>query len=224
MKSADRRYRDFWTRMERKYEILENSQKNLLDARSQIEEIYSWIDTKSQLLDENNIVSYDSNSVEKKLIELKNINKEAETKHIFLTDSLTVKLNAIELESEPIEFNDLEEKLYKPTINKLDNFKTSKPNRFFAFLNQPNLTFTTPNCKIIKYLLYVLEINESLLKIKNMHEASQKFENSLNQCNVWLDRSEKDLSPDKYKLEPLEFSIAEKNVEKILVKYTYLLI
>jgi len=132
MKSADRRYRDFWTRMERKYEILENSQKNLLYARTQIEEISSWIDTKSQMLDENNIVSYDSNSVEKKLIDLKNINKEAETKHIFLTDSLTIKLNAIELESEPIEFNDLEENLYKPTINKLDNFKTSKPNRFFA--------------------------------------------------------------------------------------------
>jgi len=57
-----------------------------------------------------------------------------------------------------------------------------------------------------------------------MYEASQKFENSLNQCNVWLDRCEKDLSPDKYKLEPLTFIIAEKNFEKILVKYSYLLI
>jgi len=133
MKSADRRYRDFWTRMERKYEIIENSKKNLLYATSQIEEINSWIDEKSQLLDENNIISYDSNNVEKKLIYLKNINKEAETKQVFLTDSLTVKLNAIELESEPIEYNNLEEKLYKPTINKLDNFKTSKPNRFFVF-------------------------------------------------------------------------------------------
>jgi len=65
--------------------------------------------------------------------------------------------------------------------------------------------------------MFYLEINESILKIKNMHEASQKFENSLNQCNVWLDRSEKDLSPDKYKLEPLELIVAEKNVEKILV-------
>lgn len=133
MKSADRRYRDFWTRMERKYEIIENSKKNLLYATSQIEEINSWIDEKSQLLDENNIISYDSNNVEKKLIDLKNINKEAETKQVFLTDSLTVKLNAIELESEPIEYNNLEEKLYKPTINKLDNFKTSKPNKFFVF-------------------------------------------------------------------------------------------
>lgn len=135
MKSADRRYRDFWTRMERKYEILENSKKNLLYARSKIEEINSWIDEKLQLLDENNVVSYDSASIENKLIKLKNINKEAETKHIFLTDSLTVKLNAIELESEPVEFNDLEEKLYKPTINKLGNFKTSKLNKFFTFLN-----------------------------------------------------------------------------------------
>lgn len=50
-----------------------------------------------------------------------------------------------------------------------------------------------------------------------MHEASQKFENTLNQCNSWLDNSEKDLSPDKYKLEPLELIVAEKNVEKILV-------
>jgi len=218
MKSADRRYRDFWTRMERKYEILENSKKNLIYARSQIEEINSWIDTKSQLLDENNIVSYDSNSVEKKLIDLKNINKEAETKHIFLTDSLTVKLNAIELESEPIEFNDLEEKLYKPTIHKLDNFKTSKPNRFLEFVNQSYITFTI----IINHkILFFIEIIESLLKIKSMNEASQKFENSLNQCNVWLDRSEKDLSPDKYKLEPLELIVAEKNVEKILVIYIY---
>lgn len=54
-----------------------------------------------------------------------------------------------------------------------------------------------------------------------MHEASQKFENSLNQCNIWLDRSEKDLSPDKFKLEPLELIVAEKNVEKILVRYIY---
>jgi len=137
MKSADRRYRDFWTRMERKYEILENSKKNLLYARSKIEEINSWIDEKLQFLAENNVVSYDSNSIEKKLIELKNIYKEAETKHIFLTDSLTVKLNAIELESEPVEFNVLEEKLYKPTINKLGNFKTSKLNIFFTFLYQP---------------------------------------------------------------------------------------
>lgn len=129
MKSADRRYRDFWTRMERKNEILENSKTNLLYARSQIEEINSWIDTKTQLLDENNIISYDSNNVEKKLVDFKNINKEAETKQIFLTDSLTVKLNAIELESEPIEFSDLEEKLYKPTVNKLDNFKTSTLNK-----------------------------------------------------------------------------------------------
>jgi len=57
--------------------------------------------------------------------------------------------------------------------------------------------------------------------MKNMHEASQKFENSLNQCNVWLDRSEKDLSPDKYKLEPLELIVAEKNFEKILVRYIF---
>lgn len=50
-----------------------------------------------------------------------------------------------------------------------------------------------------------------------MHEASQKFENTLNECNLWLDRSEKDLSPDKYKLEPLELILAEKNLEQILV-------
>lgn len=50
-----------------------------------------------------------------------------------------------------------------------------------------------------------------------MHDASQKFENILNKCNIWLDRSEKDLSPDKFKLEPLELTIAEKNFEHILV-------
>lgn len=50
-----------------------------------------------------------------------------------------------------------------------------------------------------------------------MLEASQKFENTLNQCNSWLDRTEKDLSPDKYKLEPLELIVAEKNIEQILV-------
>jgi len=50
-----------------------------------------------------------------------------------------------------------------------------------------------------------------------MHETSQKFENILNQCNLWLDRTEKDLSPDKYKLEPLELVVAEKNLEKITV-------
>lgn len=50
-----------------------------------------------------------------------------------------------------------------------------------------------------------------------MHEASQKFEQTLNQCNSWLDRSEKELSPEKYKFEPLESIVAEKNVENILV-------
>lgn len=50
-----------------------------------------------------------------------------------------------------------------------------------------------------------------------MHEASQKFENTLNQCTLWLDRIEKDLSPDKFKLEPLELIVAEKNVENVLV-------
>jgi len=54
-----------------------------------------------------------------------------------------------------------------------------------------------------------------------MYEASQKFGNSLNQCNVWLDRNEKDLSTDKYNLEPLELIVAEKNFEKILVEYTF---
>lgn len=50
-----------------------------------------------------------------------------------------------------------------------------------------------------------------------MHEASQKFEKILNQCNSWLDRCEKDLASDKYKTEPLELIVAEKNVENILV-------
>lgn len=50
-----------------------------------------------------------------------------------------------------------------------------------------------------------------------MYEASQKFENALNQCTLWLDRSEKDISSDKYKIEPLEMNVAEKNVENILV-------
>lgn len=130
MKSADRRYRDFWTRLERKFEILENSKTNLIYAKSKIEEIKNWIDEKSIDLDENKIISYDTNSIEKKLIDLKNISKEAETNRIFLTDSLTVKLNAIELESEPIEFNDLEENLYKPTVNNLENLKTSKIQSF----------------------------------------------------------------------------------------------
>jgi hypothetical protein len=55
-----------------------------------------------------------------------------------------------------------------------------------------------------------------------MHEVTQKFENTLNQCNLWLDRSEKDLLPDKYQLEPLELIVAEKNFEQISVKYLIL--
>lgn len=121
----DRRFRDFWTRMERKYEILENSKTNLKFAKDKIEEINSWIDEKSKELDVNRKIGYDSNEIEKSLIDLKNINKEAETRRIFLTDSLSGKLNAIELESEPIEFNDLEENLYKPTVDKMENLKTS---------------------------------------------------------------------------------------------------
>lgn len=125
MKSADRRYKDFWTRMERKYEILENSKTNLHYTRSKIEEINNWINKKLKDLEEYKIINYDSNEIEKKLNDLKNMNKEAETNRIFLTDSLSVKLNAIELESEPIEFNDLEENVYKPTVNNLESFKTS---------------------------------------------------------------------------------------------------
>lgn len=125
MKSADRRYKDFWTRMERKYEILENSKTNLHYTKSKIEEINNWINEKLKDLEENKTINYDSNEVEKKLNDLKNMNKEAETNRIFLTDSLSVKLNAIELESEPIEFNDLEENVYRPTVNKLENLKTS---------------------------------------------------------------------------------------------------
>lgn len=127
MKSADRRYKDFWTRMERKYEILENSKTNLLYAKSKIDEIKHWINIKTEDLNENKILSYDSNKIEERLIDLKNMNKELETKRIFLTDSLAVKLNAIELESEPIEYNDLEENFYKPTVNNLENLKTSNP-------------------------------------------------------------------------------------------------
>lgn len=121
IKSADRRYRDFWTRMERKYEILENSKTNLQYARSKIEEIESWIEQKSKELDGKKSISYNSNEIEKDLVDLKNTNKEAEAKRIFLIDSLMVKFNAIELESEPIEFNDLNENLYKPTVNHLEN-------------------------------------------------------------------------------------------------------
>lgn len=50
-----------------------------------------------------------------------------------------------------------------------------------------------------------------------MHEASQKFESTLNQCNSWLDRCEKEISSDKFKVEPLELIVAERNVEHILV-------
>lgn len=70
---------------------------------------------------------------------------------------------------------------------------------------------------IIKF--HFSEINENILKIKNMHEASQKFENTLNQCNIWLEHNENDLSPDKYKIEPLESTVAEKNVEQVLVRF-----
>lgn len=125
IKSADRRYREFWTRMERKYEILENSKQNLQFTKAKIEEINDWINEKSKELDENKNIGYDSNEIEKSLIDLKNINKEAETYRVLLTDSLMVKLNAIELESEPIEFNELEEKLYKPTVTNMENLKTS---------------------------------------------------------------------------------------------------
>lgn len=111
--------------MERKYEVLENSKTNLLYAKSKIEEINNWINITFKELDDNKNISYNSNEIEKKLIDLKNINKEAETNRTILTDSLTVKLNAIELESEPMEFNDLEENVYKPTVQNLDSFKTS---------------------------------------------------------------------------------------------------
>lgn len=107
--------------MERKYEILENSKTNLQYVRSKIEEIESWIEQKSKELDGKKIIGYNSNEIEKDLVDLKNTNKEAEAKRIFLIDSLMVKLNAIELESEPIEFNDLDENLYKPTVNHLEN-------------------------------------------------------------------------------------------------------
>lgn len=80
----------------------------------------------------------------------------------------------------------------------------------FSLLNKKKKNF-------IFFLFFFLEINENLSKIKNMHEASQKFENSLNHCNSWLDRMEKDLSPVKYKFEPLELIMAEKNVEQIMV-------
>lgn len=150
MKSADRRYRDFWTRIERKYEILENSKNNLIYVRSKIEEIDNWTNEKSKYLDENNLISYDSNEIEKKLNDLKNMNKKAETNRIFLTDSLTVKLNAIELESEPIEFNDLEENVYKPAVNNLKNLKTSK-SEMYQFIEQlkKNLVFIKINIKTI---------------------------------------------------------------------------
>jgi hypothetical protein len=111
--------------MERKHEILENSKKNLLYAKSKIEEINNWINKTSKYCDDNKNISYNSNEIEKKLIDLKSIDKEAETNRTFLTDSLKVKLNAIELESEPIEFNDLEDNLYKPTVQKLNELKTS---------------------------------------------------------------------------------------------------
>lgn len=126
MKSIDRRYRDFWTRMERKYEILENSKTNLQYAKSKIEEIQKWINTNQIELDGIKILSYDSSEIEKYLTNLKNLNKEAESNKIVLTDSLAVKLNAIELESEPIEFSDIEENVYKPIINNLENFIASK--------------------------------------------------------------------------------------------------
>lgn len=112
--------------MERKYEILENSKTNLSYAKSKIEEIENWINKSSMELDNNKILSYKSNEIEKALTDLKSIHKEAETNSIFLTDSLTVKLNAIELEAEPIEFNDLEKNYYKPAISNLENFITSK--------------------------------------------------------------------------------------------------
>lgn len=121
----DRRYRDFWTRMERKYEILENSKQNLQFTKAKIVEIDNWINEKSKELDKNKNIGHDSNEIEKRLIDLKNINKEADNYRVLLTDSLMVKLNAIELESEPIEFNDLEEKFYKPTVNNMENLKTS---------------------------------------------------------------------------------------------------
>jgi len=111
--------------MERKYEILENSKQNLQFTKAKIVEIDNWINEKSKELDKNKNIGHDSNEIEKRLIDLKNINKEADNYRVLLTDSLMVKLNAIELESEPIEFNDLEEKLYKPTVNNMENLKTS---------------------------------------------------------------------------------------------------
>jgi len=134
MKSADRRYREFWTRIERKYEILENSKTNLLYVKSKLDDINNWINQKLKDLDENSMIGYDSNKIEKRIMDLKNINKELETNRIFLTDSLTVKLNAIELESEPIEFNELEKNMYQPTVNNLKHLKTSNSKIYYQLI------------------------------------------------------------------------------------------
>lgn len=112
--------------MERKYEILENSKTNLNYVKLKIEEIQNWINKKNKDLDEKKIFNYNNDEIEKILTDLKNVNKEIDSKQIFLDDSLTVKLNVIELESEPIEFNDIEENLFKPTIKNLSILKTSK--------------------------------------------------------------------------------------------------
>ncbi|XP_050547988.1 muscle-specific protein 300 kDa-like, partial [Daktulosphaira vitifoliae] len=123
--------------MERKYEVLKNTKENLAFVESKLKEVDNWIDKQLNYLNVYKYVSYDTENIDKILSYLKKINKDIETHKMFLTDSLAVKLNTIELETEPMEFSSFEENIYKPIYTKLEkliariNEETSKVKNVF---------------------------------------------------------------------------------------------
>lgn len=110
VKSVERRYNDVSKRIDRKYQILDVTNRGYETAKNEIQQLSNWAKQQINDLQSPQLVGYDSKSADARLHKLKALTKEADAKQA-LAETLEKRVNNMQNELEPLEQNKLENDL-----------------------------------------------------------------------------------------------------------------
>lgn len=110
LKSIDRRYNDVSKRLDRKAQMFDVTNRGVDGAKGEIAQIHKWVHAQIDELQAPQSLSADSKSVETRLVKLKALTKEADSKQA-LTATLEKRVANMKHELEPLEHTQLETEL-----------------------------------------------------------------------------------------------------------------
>ncbi|XP_062549338.1 muscle-specific protein 300 kDa isoform X2 [Armigeres subalbatus] len=110
IKSMDRRFQDINKRLNRKFEIIDGTNKALLKIVSDVDSVRQWLNEKSDLIKTPYTLGFEAKSAEAQQQAFKNLLKEVENRQTF-TDGIRKRFSSIQSDLEKHEKQPLEESL-----------------------------------------------------------------------------------------------------------------